>query len=316
MSYAPTEATHVVFAPPKVIDGTLHRGVVATDLAETVTDQLNRDLWTVVLFLHGPTVPCPHPNIDLYLTSATFADQCPTPQLHLTARNLVRETEFFPLQLEKQYDVILNATWMSFKRHELLIDALCDAKQQGRPLRCVWFGYHWCSGWEKREQELKQTVMANELDVDFLPTNFDVAEINRRYNLCHTALICSSMEAGPRVMGEAMLADLPYIATRDTYGGSPELVTAECGIRCEPHGQAIAAAIWQAIDQRNTFAPREWALENLCVSAAMRDLNHSLVEIEKANDWRINREELDFPGFDWQAKQATVRRAEADCFLK
>jgi glycosyltransferase involved in cell wall biosynthesis len=315
MSYEPTQATHIVFAPPRWIDEVCYRGVVATDIAGSVRDQMNRDLWAVLLFLHGPTIPSPSREIDLYLTSATFAEKCPDPQLHLTARNFVDERAFYPLHIDREYDVVFNATWMSFKRHELLIEALKFSRDQGRPLRCLWFGYHWCTGWEQRETELKHAVRKLGLGVDFLPTDFDVREINRRYNLCRCAVICSSMEAGPRVMGEALLADIPYITTRDTFGGSPELVVPACGLCCEPSGEGIAKAIWQVCDDPNSFTPRAWALQHLCASAALLELGTSLEALERRKGWHINRGELSFPGFDWQGKLGTVRQAE-ECLAR
>jgi hypothetical protein len=283
---------------------------VATDVVETISAQLQRDLWTVAVFFHGPTTPVWYREVDLYMTSATFAEKCPQPQVHLTARNFVDEATYYPLGIPKRFDVIFNVTWMSFKRHELLIDALTCAKQCGRAISCLWFGYHWCSGWEQREADLRNEVQRRELDVTFAEADRNAAEINRRYNVSRSALICSSAEAGPRVMAEAMLADIPYIATRDTYGGSPELVTPDCGIVCEPTGQAIASAIWRACDERSSFTPRAWAQNNLCTRASLPILRKSLVRVERDRGWRINLDELCFPGFDWQGQLATVRNAE------
>ncbi len=115
MSQTPIAATHVVFAPPRILNGALYRGVVATDVPDTIGQQLDRDLWVVLLLLHGASVPTFHVDIDLYLTSLTYADKCPHPQLHLTDRNFINENKFFPLSLPKQYDVIFNANWMTLK---------------------------------------------------------------------------------------------------------------------------------------------------------------------------------------------------------
>ena len=306
-----TAPTHIVFSPPRIRDGVLHRGVVATDDEETIPTQLRRDLWTVAVLLHGATIPVWHREVDLYMTSATFAEKCPQPQVHLTARNFVDEATYYPLGIPKQVDVIFNVTWVPCKRHELMIDALTWSKQRGRPISCLWFGYHWCSGWEQREADLRSEVQRRKLNVTFAEVDFNAAEINRRYNVCRSALICSSREAGPRVMTEAMLADIPYIATSDTYGGSPELVTSDCGIVCEPTGQGIASAIWRACDERSSFAPRAWAQEYLCTRASLPILRQSLVRVERERGWRINLDELCFPGIDWLGRLATVRNAEA-----
>ncbi|MCA9063043.1 MAG: glycosyltransferase [Planctomycetaceae bacterium] len=310
MPFEPTEATHIVFSPPRMIGGEVHRGVIATDIPGTVRGQIQRELWAVLLFLHGPTIPTFSPEVDLYLTSATFREQCPHPQVHLTARNFVDEQVFRPISATKTYDLIFNATWLPFKRHELLIDALTFARDQGRPIRCMWFGYHWCTGFEQREADLKQIVADRQLPVDFLPTDHDPEEVNRRFNACRSLLICSTSEAGPRVMGEAMLTDLPCIVTRDTWGGVPELITSACGLLCEPNGSDIAKAIWRALDLSDSWTPREWALENLCVSASLRQLKRSLQQLEQQTGWRINHGEVTFPGFDWQGRQRSARMAE------
>ncbi len=304
------QPTHVVFSPPKWIDGVLHRGVVATDGPRTLHRQMDRDLWTVILFFHAPIQPKFDPNIDLYFTSAPFAADCPQPRLEMTARELIDETQFFPLQVSKEFDVVFNATWMPMKRHELFLDALRYAQRHGRPLRCLWFGYHYNDEAFEREKAIRRQIASANLDVKILKTDFASGEVNRRYNLGRCTLICSEYEAGPRVMGESLLAGVPFLVTQDTRGGAVEAICDENGLVCEPTGESIARAIWRIADESSAFAPRPWALENMCLTKSLERIRHAVDSFAVQRNVPINTQPISFPGYDWEGKRQTVRNAE------
>lgn len=303
--------SHVVFSKPKIKGGKITRGVVATDAPQSIQYEMDRSLWFTILFFHSPIQPTFHPDVDLYLTAAPFLKDCPTPVLELTARELVSEHEFTPLGIAKTHDVIFNVTWMPMKRHELLVEALKYAKSQGRPLKVLWFGYHYNEDAIDRERMLRKMVADNELDVAFLETNFDPAEINRRFNVARSTLICSEYEAGPRVMSESLLADVPFIITSDTRGGAVEAMRSPAGIICEPDGRSIAEAIWKVVDGQHAFQPRHWALKNMCRTVAIENLKRAVSLVAQDRGWSVNYDEIEFREYDWEGKGGHVRKAEA-----
>ena len=299
-----------LFATPCLRDGVVHRGVIGVDRPHMISQDLNRDLWAVLVFLHGPVVPHPTPEVDLYTTSHTFASICPQPALYLTARDLIDENVFFPTGIAKQYDVVFNGNWMPAKRHELLIDALALSKLKGRELSCLWFGYHFDARWHNRDMMLRREVAFRGISVDFAETNFDPIEVNRRYNLSRCAINCSDFEAGPRTMGEATLADIPFIATSNTNGGCPQTLDSSAGIVCDGTAEGICQAIWDALDQRERFEPRKWALENLCVSVANRKLRAAILKLAEKTGYRINHDDVRFHGYDWGGGKGWVKQHE------
>lgn len=304
--------THVVFSQPQFIDGQFYRGVVSTDGPQTIHEQMDRSLWTVVLFFHFAAVPRFEPEVDLYFCDPSVQQECPDPKVLVTNRDLIREEEFFPLADAKPiYDVVFNVTWMPVKRHELFLDALRFARDAGRPIRCLWFGYHYNDEAVEREKQLRAQIEDEQLEVTFADTNFDVSEVNRRYNACRCALICSEFEGGPRVMGEAILAGIPFIVTSDTRGGSPEAVRDEIGSTCEPNGEAIARAIWKILDAGNSYQTRQWALKNMCLNKTLLRIRAALEEIAASRQVRINTD-IQFPGYDWEGKANSLRKAESE----
>jgi glycosyltransferase involved in cell wall biosynthesis len=303
----------VLFSPPVVRDGQIHRGVAATDRLHTLLPAIDRAKWVLLNIYHGASFPWPHPEYDLYLTDPCYGGHGGRPQLDVTPRDFTDEDVFRPLGLEKSYDVVFNASWRRVKRPELLVEALTWARARGRPITCLWFGYHWHPEGPELERGIVAEVESRGLSVTFLPTNFYPAEVNRRFNLARAAVLCSSSEAGPRVMSEAMLADLPYVTTGDTRGGSPNRVCDRNGRICAPVAEEVAGAIWHVLDRLSSYDPRAWALDHMCQGAAIRRLRAALEDLVERKGWRVNLDDLRFRRIDWGSRSADVQGADAAC---
>ena len=302
--------THVVFSRPRLVGGHLQRGFLATDYPKTLQSQCDPNLWAIGFFIHAAFCPYFDPQVDLYFASETYSE-CPLPRIDVTDRDLTDENSFFPdPAVDKQYDLIFNATWMPVKRHELLIEALSFAQQAGRPLSCLWFGYHYCEDSHQRERQIRAAVKSLRLDVTFAETNFNVSVVNARYNSARVCLICSASEGGPRVMGEALLSGIPFIVTADTAGGAPQLICDRNGVVCQPTGASIAQAIWEVIDRPHQFQPRDWALEHICRSRTLQRLQQAVRQLSDVGPVPINWQEITFKGYDWECRRQEARAAE------
>jgi glycosyltransferase involved in cell wall biosynthesis len=309
------DQNNVLLAPPVVREGRLCRGVAATDNPEALLGEIDRDKWVLLFLAHGAGCPPDHPEIDLYLIDRSYRDQAPDPQVHATARDFVDPATFRPLATSKDYDAVFNACWIPVKRPGLMIEALAHARDRGRPISCLWFGYHWQPAGPEIEARVVAEARARRLPVDFEPANFDLEVVNRRYNRARVAVLCSQTEGGPRVMAEAMLAGLPYITTRDTCGGSPGFVDERNGRLADPTARSIAESIWYALDHLDSYRPRAWALENMCLPVVLGRIDRALDSLARRRGWSINRESLRFAGIDWHARRRTVQQADADCPL-
>lgn len=300
---------NVLYAPPIMRDGELYRGVVATDDVAALLGGISREKWVLLWLGHGAFVPDCHADIDLYQLDPFFGDSACHPQVNVSLRELTDPTQFFPTDTEKEFDVIFNAHWDTVKRPEILLDALTYARKLGRPISCLWFGQEWPLDYQVFERRMMDEVRSRDLPVTFEQTSYAPGVVNQRYNRCRTAAICSSTESGPRVLAEAMLADLPYIATRDTYGGSPAYINERNGLLCDPHGESLAEAIWFALDHYSQFQPRDWALENMCRPVGMRRLKDAVQQIAVEKKWRVNHD-LTYTWTDWNGTLRLVEKAD------
>jgi len=289
-----------MYSPPRVRDGRVWRGVLTCNHREIV-DRVVRDHWVVLHCDHWATVPPARDYVDLWQIDASWERVLKGSRPYVLAifRDFTDPTQFFPTATEKQYDVLFNACWAPVKRHGLFLDALDFAKRRGRPISALFCGYHWKSpnspGTDVRFEHLTANrIAAGKLPARIVSTCWDPAEMNRRYNLCRCALLCSLSEAGPRVLAEAALADIPYITTRDTRGGSPQHVARSNrnGLTCAATPQGLAEAVWAVIDRRTEFHPREWALGNMCRPVAESRLRAALQRLALQRNWRINLEEI------------------------
>jgi glycosyltransferase involved in cell wall biosynthesis len=303
--------SNVLYAPPVVRDGHLYRGIVATDRPRLLLPQIARDRWFLLFLSHGACVPWPHPEIDLYQTDPCYRDDGGKPQVYVTARDFTDPGQFRPLGLEKIHDVVFNSAWRYLKRPGLLLDALTWARDRGRPISCLWFGYHWHPEGIELERTVRAEVETRGLLVTFEPSTWDRQEVNRRFNLARVAVLCSESEAGPRVMSEAMLAGLPYVTTADTAGGSPALVNDRNGRVCDPAPEALARAIWHVLDHADSYRPRDWALEDLCLPVALRRLREAIECVAESKGWLVNLQGFGFTGIDFESRRGEVQRVDA-----
>ena len=112
---------------------------------------------------------------------------------------------FFPLAIEKIYDVIYVAAAQAYKRHDILFDALDKLPRSVRAL-CV-FGYG------ELAADLRRQASARGLPVDFVgPPGVGFDEVNRLMNLARIGVVCGVDDGAPAILTEYMLAGLPVLA--------------------------------------------------------------------------------------------------------
>lgn len=291
------------YSPPVVRNGALHRGVVSAEDPLSLASYIDTSRWVIMHCEHSARPPSINSVTDLYQCDPCFDETLgERPRVHAICRDFVDQDVYRPLDVDKQYDVVFNACWSKVKRPALFAKALRYAQRAGRPISCVWYGYHWRLPYgvgtsESLEDQIRRQV--SDLPVTFLETDWDAEENNRRFNSARVAVLTSSAEGGPRVMSEAMLAGLPYLTAADVVGGSSAYLTAgnKNGGLFEPSPRAIAECIWHTLDTLEDFTPREWALTNMCRAVAVARLQEALRKLGHTLGWRINWQEVDHDGF-------------------
>lgn len=306
-----------VHARPRLSREGISKGVLSTNRPDEVLPLLDPERWIVILTTHN-AVPMPrHPLAHLYMADKAVLLLSPRPGVPLSFRDFTSESDFFPLATEKVYDVFLNACYLPLKRAHLLLDAMIFARQSGRPLSALCVGYHWgeeSSGGTRRDLEssMRDKIKEFQLDVATPEPCWDVRQVNQWYNQSRLAVLPSMTEAGPRVMAEAFLADIPYLGARDCYGGSTAYISPSNGELFEPEPRSLAKAVWHTLDRLDTYEPRQWALQHMCRSVAIKRLRQALRRFSRRRGWRVN---LDLDGraalaWDWYHDALF---AELDC---
>jgi glycosyltransferase involved in cell wall biosynthesis len=303
-----------MYAPPLYRDGAIYRGVLSCNGPE-VLKYLHRDLWVVLHLDHHAGLPPDMAHIDMYQIDPFFGSRLHgKPCVHAIVRDFVDPALFRPLGVQKKFDVIFNGAWTPVKRHELFIDGLVFAKQHGRALTAMMMGYHW-EGYTRPhiENSVRESIDRHGLAVEIMETDWDFDQVNARYNLCSCAVHTSSREAGPQILPEATLAGLPYLATSDTFGGSPAYVSVENGngLTFDPSPEAMAKAVWWALDNKDKFAPRKWALQNMSKPVGEQRLRAALADLASRTGWRVNiagiegTDDMDYAGV-FEAEEAVL----------
>lgn len=304
---------NVLYASPVWRDGKLYRGVAATNNPDSLLKDIDRDKWILLYLCHSISIPKYHPEVDLYMVAAADSEACPEPQLHLVDRHFSDPALYLPLGISKQFDVVFNCSWVWFKRHELWLDTLSYAVHAGRPISCLCFGYHWHADAKSIQEKTLAESKNRQLPIEFMDTDFDPSEVNRRHNLCRLSVMCSAGEGGPRVMSEVMLAGLPYVCTRDTRGGSPADVNDQNGRLCDAAPESIANAVWHVLDHLDEYRPRDWAIRHMSLPAAMTTMRCALDKLAAERQLLVNSDELTCSEIDWRQQLQLVQNANASC---
>lgn len=159
---------------------------------------------------------------------------------------------FFPIDVEKHYDVIYVAAAQPYKKHEVLFDALARLPRSVKALCVCGYG------------ELGETLRARAADlgicVDFVgPPGVGFGEVNRLMNLARIGVVCGVDDGAPAILTEYMLAGLPVLANADLKCGL-QYITPETG-RTAHEGQ-FHIALQEMLAAPGSFRPREAVLLN------------------------------------------------------
>ena len=189
---------------------------------------------------------------------------------------------FYPLGLEKIYDVIYVAAAQPYKRHDILFEALARLPRSICAL-CV-------CGYGELGSELRDRAAELELAVDFIgPPGVAIEEVNRLMNLARIGVVCGVDDGAPAILTEYMLAGLPVLANASLRCGLQYItpLTGRTALADEFH-----IVLMEMLQGETEFRPRETALENwtwshtipklaaLVDGAGLRKLGHT---------WRFGR---------------------------
>jgi glycosyltransferase involved in cell wall biosynthesis len=157
---------------------------------------------------------------------------------------------FFPLGVEKVYDVVYVAAAQGYKKHEVLFEALARMPRTTRAL-CV-------CGYGELGETLRQRVQDLGISVDFVgPPGVDFAEVNRLMNLARIGVVCGKDDGAPAILTEYMLAGLPVLANSRLVCGLQFIDSTTGRTADENEFDTVLSAMLTGLED---FQPRETVL--------------------------------------------------------
>lgn len=159
---------------------------------------------------------------------------------------------FHPIAGPKPYDVIYVAAAQSYKRHDILFEALAKLPRTIKAL-CV-FGYGELS------EDLRRYAADIKINVDFIgPPGVPFSEVNRLMNLAKIGVVCGVDDGAPAILTEYMLAGLPVLANSELRCGL-QYITPQTGrvASAEQFHEGIRTMLEMAPD----LDPRQVVIDN------------------------------------------------------
>ena len=159
---------------------------------------------------------------------------------------------FYPLGLEKVYDVVYVAAAQTYKKHEVLFEALAQMPCSTRAL-CV-------CGYGELGDMLRERAVELGISVDFVgPPGVGFPEVNRLMNLARIGVVCGVDDGAPAILTEYMLAGLPVLANSGLKCGLQFITPATGRIANEDQFHKVLREMLREI---HSFNPRETVSRN------------------------------------------------------
>ncbi|HEU5432418.1 MAG TPA: glycosyltransferase [Thermomicrobiales bacterium] len=175
---------------------------------------------------------------------------------------------FRPLGIAKDYDVIYVACAQTYKRHDILFQALARCARPVRTL-CV-FGYG------ELADDLRARARALGLAVDFVgPPGVPHATVNALMNRARIGVVAGSEDGCPAILTEYMLAGLPVLANQQLCCGL-RYITPETGLTATP--EAFHLGLEELLARAPGLDPRAHALGRWDWPTSIRKLTAILAD--------------------------------------
>lgn len=184
------------------------------------------------VYLAHPEIPC-----ELLTTGPDFADI----------------DTFCPLNTPKEFDLIYVACAESYKRHDILFNAMAALKNR-RPVSCLCIcGYGDLAG------RFRERVKELGINVKIIgPPGVSYDKVNKYMNKARVGIVAGTEDGCPAIISEYMLAGLPVLANAELYCGL-RFITPETGWVYTPEN--FSEGIVRALNEYQNIRPRQFAIE-------------------------------------------------------
>ncbi len=176
----------------------------------------------------------------------------------------------------KEYDVVMIANWLSWKRHDLFFKSLASIRTHINKVAVIGYPIE-----GRTLNDVKKECSKYGVDdlVDFferIPPK-QVGEILRKSK---TGILLSKDEGANRGIYECFFSGVPIILTSENRGVNRDHVNGMVGLIASD--TELPNVIVKMVNEYQSFSPREWALKNTGYVNSTRKLNTYLKELSLA----------------------------------
>lgn len=195
--------------------------------------------------------------------------------LPILASDWANPDHFAPkAQRERTIDIMMVSTWSKLKRHRLLFEALRDMP---RHLRVVLVGRN-APGRTEKEIRAEAREMGVRQDLE-LHTNLEIWEVAALQCDAKISTIFTRREGSCVAVAESLMADTPVAMMEEAHIGSKAYINPQTGVLLSR--RRLGAELERFLEEREQYAPRQWAIENISCKRTSARLNATL------RDWAL-----------------------------
>jgi glycosyltransferase involved in cell wall biosynthesis len=216
----------------------------------------------------GPRTVCE--MISDEAAEAVRKSQIPVLPIAIGAQDWVDTEVFKPLPgVQKDFDVIMIATFAPWKRHAVLFRAM--QKLRPRRIRVALVGVTWERTRKEFEQEIRRYGVQDDCTIfqGILP-----AQVNEALNRSKVKVLLTKIEGANRALSEAMSANVPVVVYKHIMGPRRTDVNPMTGMYADD--EELPDVLTKAIESYRQFQPRAWYLQNSGYHNSTSTLNEAL----------------------------------------
>jgi Glycosyl transferases group 1 len=180
----------------------------------------------------------------------------------------------------KAYDIVVNANWAAWKRHQVLFAAL---RELPRTLKVALIGGSLDGGTLERIFRIARYygVEKQLIAFQFIP----FTEVMRVVSSSRCAVLLSLKEGANRALSEAMFCDVPVLLLDEHVGGIRKNVVPETGVIAPE--RELAGALDRLLSSALGLHPRAWAMSNIScvVSTGVLEARVREVALRDGEEW-------------------------------
>lgn len=184
------------------------------------------------------------------------------------------------LDLDKQYDMVMNAHWGPSKRHHVLFKAM---RRLPLKMKVALIGVPWEGGSMAEIHSLAEHygVLSQISFFERIPYE-EVMKITCQSRI---GILLSLKEGSNRALAEQMFCNLPVILLENHVGGIRKNVVSETGMII--YEDRLSSGIIKMLASSTCFTPRSWACKNISCLISTAKLNAFLKSnaFQQGNTW-------------------------------